>query len=106
MSPEEAKEWLMATWTGISPLLAQETILRVPRGLLTPQTLHHALTLLLTVVRVGDWMPRVWTDDAGVTLGAYPIPLLSVPPSRPAPARIDQRRAGPCRLVHHPPGHV
>ena len=82
MSPEEAKEWLMATWTGISPLLAQETILRVARGSLTPQTLHQALTLLLTVVRVGDWMPRVWTDDAGVTEGAYPIPLLSVPPSR------------------------
>ncbi len=85
MSPDESKEWLMATWTGISPLLAQETILRVRRGLLTPQTLHQALTLLLTVVRVGDWMPRVWTDAQGVTLGAYPIPLLSVPPSQQHP---------------------
>ena len=81
LSPEEAKEWLMGTWSGVSPMLAQETILRVRRGLLTPQSLRHALTLLLTVVRVGDWMPRVWTDDKGVTLGAYPVPLLSVPPS-------------------------
>ena len=81
LSPDEAKEWLMGTWSGVSPLLAQETLLRARRGLLTPQSLHHALTLLLTVVRVGDWMPRVWTDDKGVTLGAYPIPLLSVPPS-------------------------
>ena len=80
MSPDEAKDWLLATWTGISPLLAQEVILRVPRGLLTPETLYPALTLLLTVVRVGDWMPRVWTDDAGVTQGAYPVALLSVPP--------------------------
>jgi len=82
LSPEEAKEWLMAHWSGVSPLLAQETILRARRGLLTPQSLSHALALLLTVVRVGDWMPRVWTDESGATLGAYPIPLLSVPPSR------------------------
>jgi len=81
LSPDEAKEWLMSAWSGVSPLLAQETILRARRGLLTQQSLRHALTLLLTVVRVGDWMPRVWTDDGGVTLGAYPIPLLSVPPS-------------------------
>jgi len=81
LSPDEAKEWLMSAWSGVSPLLAQETILRARRGLLTQQSLRHALTLLLTVVRVGDWMPRVWTDDKGVTLGAYPIPLLSVPPS-------------------------
>ena len=82
MTPEEAREWLMATWSGISPLLAQETVRRVTRGELTQTTLYHALTLLLTVVRVGDWMPRVWTDDTGKTLGAYPIALLSVPMSR------------------------
>jgi len=79
LSPDEAKEWLMGAWSGVSPLLAQETILRARRGLLTPQSLHHALTLLLTTVRVGDWKPRVWTDDQGLTLGAYPILLLSVP---------------------------
>ena len=81
LSLEEAKDWLMTHWSGISPLLAQETILRVQRGALTQQALHHALTLLLTVVRVGDWMPRVWTDAEGKTIGAYPIPMLSVPPS-------------------------
>jgi len=85
MTPEEAREWLMATWSGVSPLLAQETVLRVTRGELTPATLHSALTLLLTVVRVGDWMPRVWTDAAGKTLGAYPIALLSVPASHQHP---------------------
>ena len=79
MTPEEAREWLMATWSGISPLLAQEAVLRVTRGDLTPATLHQALTGLLTVVRVGDWMPRIWTDDGGKILGAYPVALLSVP---------------------------
>ena len=64
---------------GISPLLAKEVALRVARGLLTPQTLWKALSELLSVVRTGDYTPRIWTDDAGKTLGAYPIALLSVP---------------------------
>lgn len=85
LSPDEAREWLLATWSGISPLLAQETVLRVTRGELTPTTLYHALSLLLTVVRVGDWLPRVWTDAAGKTLGAYPVALLSVPASAQSP---------------------
>jgi predicted ribosome quality control (RQC) complex YloA/Tae2 family protein len=80
LTPEQAQEWLLATWSGVSPLLAQETVLRAGDGPLTPRSLHHALSVLLTVVRVGDWQPRVWTDAAGRTLGAYPIPLLSVPP--------------------------
>ena len=78
LAPDEAKEWLMANWSGVSPLLASETAARVVDGPLTPQTLHHALAVLLTVVRVGDWSPRVWTDDAGTTLGAYPIALFTV----------------------------
>ena len=69
-----------ANWSGVSPLLASETIARAGAAL-TPQTLHHALALLLTVVRVGDWSPRIWTDPAGRMLGAYPVPLLSVPPA-------------------------
>jgi predicted ribosome quality control (RQC) complex YloA/Tae2 family protein len=78
LESDKAKEWLMANWSGVSPLLASETVARIS-GLLTPQTLHHALTVLLTVVRVGDWSPRVWTDDAGKMLGAYPLVLQTVP---------------------------
>ena len=78
--PDEAAEWLLTTWGGVSPLLASETAARVT-GPLTPQTLHHALALLLTVVRVGDWKPRIWTDSAGKMLGAYPVLLRTVPPA-------------------------
>ena len=78
LSPEDAQEWLMGHWSGVSPLLASEIVARVP-DTLTQQTLHHALAVLLTVVRVGDWSPRVWTDDTGKTLGAYPVPLRTVP---------------------------
>jgi len=79
LMPDEAKQWLLDTWAGVSPLLAQETILRVTSGALTPQTLASALSGVLSPVRVGDYAPRVWSDDRGVTQGAYPIALLSVP---------------------------
>ncbi len=85
LSPDEARDWLLSTFSGVSPLLATETVARVQRGALSPATLHHALSLLLTVVRVGDWMPRVWTDAQGIVLGAYPIALLSVPPAEQHP---------------------
>ncbi len=78
LTPDAAEAWLLAHWLGVSPLLASEVIARAGE-VLTPQTLHHALALLLTVVRVGDWSPRLWTDSAGKTLGAYPVPLLSIP---------------------------
>ena len=77
---EAASEWLVSEWSGISPFLASEVIARV-QGELTPQALHGAMVLLLTVVRVGDWSPRVWTDDRGKLLGAYPVPLQTIPPS-------------------------
>ncbi len=79
MTPDEARAWLLGTFTGVSPLLAQEVVLRVQRGVLTPQTLWYALSGLLSVVRVNDWTPRVWSDPQGVTQGAYPVALLSVP---------------------------
>ena len=80
LPPEAAADWLVSEWSGVSPLLASEVIARVP-GDLTPRALHSALAALLTVVRVGDWSPRVWTDDGGHLLGAYPVPLQTVKPA-------------------------
>ncbi len=80
LAAEAASEWLISQWSGVSPLLASEIVARV-QGELTPQTLHHALAVLLTVVRVGDWSPRVWTDDRGNLLGAYPVPLRTIAPT-------------------------
>lgn len=77
---EAASEWLVTQWSGVSPLLASEIIARV-LGELTQKSLHQALTLLLTVVRVGDWSPRVWTDDRGTLLGAYPVALQTIKPA-------------------------
>lgn len=80
LSAEAASEWLVSEWSGISPFLASEIIARVP-GELTPQSLHSAMALLLTVVRVGDWRPRVWTDHRGSLLGAYPVALRTIAPA-------------------------
>ena len=85
LSSEEAREWLLAHWSGVSPLLAHEIVLRAGESPLSPATLHAALTRLLTVVRVGDWQPRVWTDADGLTLGAYPVALLSIPEELQSP---------------------
>jgi len=80
LTANEALEWLVSQWSGVSPLLASEVVARVS-GDLTQKSLHHALALLLTVVRVGDWSPRVWTDDRGTLLGAYPVALQTIKPA-------------------------
>ncbi len=80
LSPEAASEWLVSQWSGVSPLLASEIIARA-KGELTPQALHSAMALLLTVVRVGDWSPRIWTDNTGKLFGAYPVPLRTIAPA-------------------------
>lgn len=85
MSPNEAKQWLLDTWAGVSPLLAQEVILRAARVALTPTSLWDALQSLLSAAQTGDYAPRVWSDDKGVPEGAYPIALLSVAPSNQHP---------------------
>ena len=71
-------EWLMATFTGVSPLLAEEAKLRA-RPPLTAEALWYGLNEILITIRLGEYAPRLWSDDAGLALGAYPIPLLSVP---------------------------
>ena len=68
----------MGTFTGVSPLLAEEARLRA-RPPLTAESLWFGLNDILTCVRLNEYDPRVWADDAGATLGAYPVPLLSVP---------------------------
>ena len=69
--------WLVATFGGVSPLLAREAVARA-KAPYTEQSLWYGLSETLSVLRVGDWAPIVWTDDHGTTLGAYPIALKSV----------------------------
>ncbi|MCW3058471.1 MAG: hypothetical protein JWQ02_292 [Capsulimonas sp.] len=71
-------DWLVATYGGVSPFLAREAVARATPPY-TEQSLWYGLNDALSVLRVGDWAPMIWTDDYGVTQGAYPILLHTVP---------------------------
>lgn len=81
MTDDEAASWLVQRFAGVSPLLAREAVLRAGSigSPLTEQTVADALSAILDAVRGKDFKPIVWSDDAGATLGAYPVHLLSVP---------------------------
>lgn len=82
--PGDEADWLQSRFAGVSPLLAREVVLRaaVP---LSAQSLRHALNDVLSAARLANYAPRIWTDATGATLGAYPIPLRSVPAARQHP---------------------
>ena len=80
VSEDEAATWLVQRFAGVSPLLAREAVLAAAStGQLTHEALWTALSALLDSVRKNEYTPIVWSDDAGTTLGAYPIRLRSVP---------------------------
>jgi predicted ribosome quality control (RQC) complex YloA/Tae2 family protein len=80
MLEEDAVSWLVQTFSGVSPILARETVVRTREtgALLTQETLWNTLSDVLDVVRTGHYTPIVWSDDTGVTQGAYPIHLHSI----------------------------
>ncbi len=81
MTPHDAVAWIQDTFGGISPLLASEVVARSANqsAILTQETLLAALNETLGVAESGSFSPIVWSDDAGNTLGAYPIGLTAVP---------------------------
>ena len=78
LTEADAATWLGQRFAGVSPLLAQEAVLRSTTPL-TEQSAWDALDGILRSVRKNEYEPIVWSDDAGTTLGAYPIRLKSVP---------------------------
>ncbi len=83
-APGGEADWLADTFAGVSPLLAREAVLRA-RPPLTAPSLWYGLNEILNVVRLGEYDTHIWTDAEGEPLGAYPIPLLSVPPGQQTP---------------------
>ena len=81
LTDAEGESWLVQKFAGVSPMLAHEIAVRTKERSqnLTQESLWQCLSDTLSVVRTGDFAPIVWTDDAGTTLGAYPIHLHSVP---------------------------
>lgn len=76
-----AAEWLMDRFSGVSPLAAREAVARAERPL-TTTSLWNGFDSILEIVRQNGWTPIVWRDENGLTAGAYPISLASVPQTR------------------------
>jgi predicted ribosome quality control (RQC) complex YloA/Tae2 family protein len=81
-SMDEAREWLMGTFTAVSPLMAQEAVLRIPGKEYTSEAAWYALNELLNAARLAEWTPVLVMDESGHLEGAYPISLKSVPLER------------------------
>lgn len=81
-SPDDAQKWLLATFTAISPLMAQETIARLAKPPYSAEAIWYALNDLLNSARLGEWSPRLILGENGHPEGAYPIALKSVPEAR------------------------
>lgn len=77
-SRSEAIDWLRGTLAGISAVVADEVVCRAGHQSLTPKRLRPIVRDLFAGVRDGVLSPRLWTDDNGATLGAYPVALCSV----------------------------
>ncbi|HEX5324461.1 MAG TPA: NFACT RNA binding domain-containing protein [Capsulimonadaceae bacterium] len=78
-SREEAREWLMATFSAVSPLMAEETIARLSDPPYTSDTVWYALNDLLNTARLAEWSPVLILDETGLAQSAYPVPLATVP---------------------------
>jgi len=77
-STEEMKHWLVATFSGIGPFLADEIILRSGDNP-TPETVWNVLQELRRIVTEQDYSPKLITDKRGAAVYVYPIPVLQFP---------------------------
>lgn len=76
----DAAQWLMANFSGVSPLMSREAVARAEPPL-TSGSVWRGLSELAAAVRNADYAPVQIREQAGSTPGAYPLPLRSVPAS-------------------------
>jgi hypothetical protein len=58
-SQADAEKWLLASFTAVSPLMAQETMARLPDPPYSAAIVWYALNDILNSARLGDWSARV-----------------------------------------------
>ncbi|MDR3710087.1 MAG: NFACT RNA binding domain-containing protein [Capsulimonadaceae bacterium] len=79
---DNAQEWLLANFAGLSPLMAREAALRTKEAPLTAESVWFSLNDLLNCARLGEYSPVQYDEPGSVERNAYPIPLLSIPRER------------------------
>jgi predicted ribosome quality control (RQC) complex YloA/Tae2 family protein len=81
-SADEAQEWLMAHFSGVSPLMAAEGVARSHGASLTSESVWYGLNDLLNLVRLADYAPVQHKASSDAPKAAYPVPLASVAAER------------------------
>lgn len=82
--PQNPAEWLRTRFEGIGGFLAQEIVKRASLlgEELHPRNLWSAFRSVFEAAKRGDWKPVLVRDEAHRPIGAYPIPLASLPESQ------------------------
>ncbi len=80
------KRWLMDTFSGFGPFLAEEIALRSSSGgAFSAARLREEMVSLGNMVQAGRFEPVIITDDHGMTQAAYPMPSVQFPGPRQHP---------------------
>jgi len=78
-----ARAWLMSTFSGFGPFLADEIVGRTQRdGLVSREALREELLALGEMARTGAFVPVFITDEHGLGIMVYPMPSVQFPPDR------------------------
>jgi len=81
--PAAAAQWLIAKWSGVGPVLANELVSRsVVDGRLSHQMLINQLADLAGRIARSEFEPTFFTDDEGAGVMVYPCRLSGFPADR------------------------
>lgn len=85
-SPQALRQWLMSTFSGFGPFLADEIAARASvDGTVSHDKLREELLLLGDMVRRSAYEPVLITDPHGAGLMVYPMPSVQYPASQQHP---------------------
>lgn len=84
--PAAVKQWLMNTFSGFGPFLADEIVTRsASDSTVTPEAIRGEMLALGDMARTGVYEPVLITDERGTGLLVYPMPALQYPADRQHP---------------------
>lgn len=80
---EIVKDWLMKTFSGFGPFLAEEISMRACiDGTVSSNRIRNELLALRDTIRKSDYLPVLITSERGEALTAYPMPSVQFPADR------------------------
>ncbi len=80
VNAKQAREWLMSTFSGFGPFLADEISARTAKeGSVVKDRLRDELMDLMEMVRASAYVPVLITGSRGEALMAYPMPSVQFP---------------------------